>query len=179
MRKALFFIAIIPPGNIEGELMDFKKYAARHFSTKKALNSPGHVTLQAPFKYEERAISDVLLPLYELAEDLKPFYLTFNGLDHFDKRVLFVDVENSPELIEMQQRVSARIAEILDLPTEKRKFHPHATVAFRDLTRENFNKAWTHFKSIDYLRVFEVKDFYLLQHDGKRWEVKNRFLMKP
>lgn len=178
MRKALFFIAIIPPPPIEAEVMDFKKYAAQNFSTKKALNSPGHVTLQPPFKYDENATSDILLPLYEVSEKLQAFYLSFDGFDHFDKRVVYVNVEGNQELNDMHKVITSTIAKVLHLPSENKRFHPHATVAFRDLSRENFNKAWSHFKSITYLRVFEVKDFYLLRHNGKRWEVKNRFSLK-
>ena len=51
------------------------------------------------------------------------------------------------------------------------KFHPHMTIAYRDLTPEMFSKAWEEYASKSFTADFEIDAFYLLQHDTKKWNV--------
>ncbi|MBK5277935.1 MAG: 2'-5' RNA ligase family protein, partial [Bacteroidia bacterium] len=56
-------------------------------------------------------------------------------------------------------------AQYKDMP-----FHPHLTLAFRDLKKPMFEKAWEEFKSKEYSESFAAKHFTLLKHNGKVWE---------
>src|SRR5699024_3587183 len=47
---------------------------------------------------------------------------------------------------------------------------PHMTVAFRDLSSENFQQAWQEFKDRSFDYVFEVNSIFLLKHDYTRWQ---------
>ena len=50
--KSLYFIAIIPPEKIRREIEELKKKISVAFNTKRALNSPPHITLIPPFRTE-------------------------------------------------------------------------------------------------------------------------------
>jgi len=178
MRNALFFIALIPPGQIADEIMDFKHYSAKKFNSRKALNSPAHITLFPPFRFNEKNLHELFIPLYELAEKTSSFYLTLNGFDHFSNKVVFVKAEHCKNIYELQDELVQKLKALMPGNTVSSKFHPHATVAFRDLDRENFEKAWEYYKTVDYLRVFEANSFFLLKHDGKVWRAINQFKFK-
>jgi len=49
------------------------------------------------------------------------------------------------------------------------------TVAFKDLRKSVFPLAWKYFSNLKYMRVFEVKQLYLLQHDGRQWQIVDDF----
>ena len=51
-----------------------------------------------------------------------------------------------------------------------RGFHPHMTVAFRDLKKPEFQVAWEKFKKEEYYAEFRCNEFTLLKHNGNHWE---------
>lgn len=155
-----------------------KQWAAEHLESKKALNSPPHITLLPPFKYDQKRVDELLIPLYEVAAKTSAFYLTMNGFAHFSNKVIFVDLEKEEALYTLQKLLTdCWVTVVQDFRSSKR-FYPHATLAFRDLSPDNFNKGWAHFEKREYLRVFQVKDFHLLKHNGKVWEPMNRFSLE-
>jgi 2'-5' RNA ligase len=54
-------------------------------------------------------------------------------------------------------------------------FLPHLTLAFRDLKKPMFAKAWEEFEHKDYAGEFSVENFVLLKHNGKIWEIFQEF----
>jgi len=176
MSKALFFIGIIPHTEILDEVQEFKHYCKTRFDSSKALNSPAHITLIPPFKFEFKDVNNLVKHLNEDLNKYKEFYLSTDGFDHFGDRVLFVKLEKNRELDELQFKLKNRFNAHPDIvPNKNQNFHPHMTIAFRDLTKENFYEAWDHFHKIHYKRVFYVKGYFLLKHDGQKWKILNQF----
>jgi 2'-5' RNA ligase len=64
---------------------------------------------------------------------------------------------------------------IVDRVSQSRPFVPHMTVAFRDLTKDNFQRAWLEFagRSLDF--EFTASALTLLIHDGSRWNISHQF----
>lgn len=58
----------------------------------------------------------------------------------------------------------------------KYSFHPHMTVGYRDLTFENFQKAWKVYKEKEFKTKFLVNEISLLRHDGKWTPIAKRAL---
>jgi 2'-5' RNA ligase len=56
-------------------------------------------------------------------------------------------------------------------------FHPHLTLAFRDLKKPAFYKAWQEFKEKKCEATFSVTEIVLLKHNGKIWNVYNNFIL--
>jgi 2'-5' RNA ligase len=57
-------------------------------------------------------------------------------------------------------------------------FHPHLTVAFRDLKKPNYQLAWEEFKSKNFQAEFIADKITLLKHTGKVWEIHQEFDLK-
>jgi len=88
--------------------------------------------------------------------------------------VIYIQVLKTPELLALQVELSAyleRELKIVDAAVKKRAYTPHMTVAFRDLTRQNFRAAWTEFQHQPFQFKFAVSALTLLLHDGRRWNV--------
>lgn len=176
MNAPLFFIALLPDEGIQQEITRFKEYAARHFRSSRALRSPPHITLIPPFRWPEaRAVElDAALESFVLKE--QPFRLGLQNFNCFAPRVIFVDVERTTELQALQYRLETCLTEELGLEAKSRRdFNPHVTVAFKDLHRKVFPEAWAYFSRLNYERVVQVQALALLEHTGKRWEVRREF----
>jgi len=146
--KQRFFIALVPPSDIQHHITEIKLYFAEHYNTRGALNSPPHVTLQPPFEWPAAEVPKLEESLKEFAANRLPIFVTLSGFAAFDPRVIYVDVVKSPALLEMQQDLMSYLEAnlgIVDRISQTRPFVPHMTVAFRDLTQENFQAAWLEF----------------------------------
>ncbi len=176
MQAALFFIAIIPGPALCAEVTHFKEYAATHFGSSRALRSPPHITLVPPFKWQENRLEELSELLSGFAGEEEGFPLSLSGFDCFAPRVIYVNVVENSSLSSLQSRLGLMLTSGLGLQKrDDRPYHPHMTVAFKDLRRSVFPKAWTYFSSLDYERRFQVDCLTLLQHNGRMWEIFRDF----
>lgn len=171
-RQGLYFIGILPPDDIARRVQEVKKEFVEKYEAKEAYGKPPHFTLQIPFKAPEE-IEEVIVPqLIFFAEEQKPFTVQLSGFNHFRKDVIFIDVKNPTPMKSLQ----ARLVEYLqnELGFTKRRtnnsFTPHMTVAYRDLTPANFERAWQEFRDRSFGYSFQVDSIYLLKHDYKQWQ---------
>ncbi len=177
MQKPLYFIALLPGMEIGEEVTRFKEYAAEHFKSSRALRSPPHITLFPPFRWAEEESLIGSLQSFAVGEEPVPVFLT--GFNCFAPRVIYVDVALSDELKALQRRLEIHLEKSLGMKNKsKHDFHPHMTVAFKDLRRSLFKEAWAYFSEIAYDRFFEARSVALLKHSGKRWEVYREFEME-
>jgi 2'-5' RNA ligase len=169
---SLYFIAVIPPDEIEAELYGLKQEVAKKFQSKKALNSPAHITLHMPFKKKDAKMGTVLTRLNELAESFTGFECKLDGFSCFPPRVIYVDVTANEELVQLQKGIfrSMKLEQVFNANYKDRPFHPHVTIAFRDFKKSAFYPAWDYYKDQQYVRNFRVTGFTLLKHNGQRWE---------
>jgi 2'-5' RNA ligase len=58
---------------------------------------------------------------------------------------------------------------IFNQANDLRKFHPHVTIAFRDLKKSAFYEMMEEYQQASYSAVFPVTSFYLLKQTGKVW----------
>ncbi len=176
MPGKLFFIALLPDGTIQEEVTAFKETAARRFHSSHALKSPPHITLFPPFRWEEEELPYLEKALERYAAGLRPFEVTLQGFDRFDSRVIFVRVLPSTELERCQAGLKEALAQTLGLShADSRPFHPHMTVAFKDLRRQRFSDAWAYFSPIEYERRFRAEGLTLLMHREGRWHTVKTF----
>jgi len=172
MEKQLLFIAILPGEPIASAITEFKEYAARHFQSGRALRSPPHITLIPPFWWlpAERGLLDETLS--DFCQRQSPFDVQLCGFDCFAPRVIFVAVAPNPDLTGLEAGLKHHLYLEAGLPArDKRPFHPHLTVAFKDLRDSVFPSAWEYFSVLPYESTFQAKRLTLLQYRGKRWEI--------
>lgn len=176
--KQRFFIALVPPLDIEQHITQIKLYFAEHYNTRGALNSPPHVTLQPPFEWLAANVPKLEESLNLFSANRLPIPVTLSGFAAFAPRVIYVDVVKSPALLEIQKDLMSYIEAnlgIVDRVSQTRPFVPHITVAFRDLTQENFQAAWLEFSGRELDFEFTAAALTLLLHDGSRWNISNNF----
>ncbi|MEH0154121.1 2'-5' RNA ligase family protein [Limibacter armeniacum] len=170
----LYFIAVVPPEPVRSEVWDMKHYMADHFETRGALKSPPHITLQPPFKWEEAREGELMRALKTHLETTKPFELNLKGYSCFKPKVIFVDMEESEPLLALQAGIKEMVQQDWGIMEERygdKPFHPHMTIAFKDLRKEMFGLAWDEFKEKMYDRLIEIGSVCLLKHDGKKWHI--------
>lgn len=173
---SLYFIALIPPDPIAEEVKAFKLLAAQRFHSKRALSAPAHITLQPPFKWEDQHLDEIAALLREFVQTALPFEQELHDFNCFKPRVVFVDVILNDALRELAARLKSALLPVLgEEQTDSRPYHPHMTVAFKDLKPHFFFKAWEYFSQQSYQRFFKVDVLYLLKHNGKEWEVVDSF----
>lgn len=93
------------------------------------------------------------------------------GFDCFKPRVIFVHVLESKSLKLLQSNLEQFLLSKEAFPIKKttREYHPHITIANRDLMKHDFAPAWEHFRNKEYESSFEANGMTLMKHDGARW----------
>lgn len=172
----LYFIALLPPDKIREEVTAFKQYAATNFDSKHALRSPPHITLIPPFRWPQDQQARLLDFLTRFPYQTSPFGLSLRHFDCFAPRVIFVDVIAEPKLFQLQAELATALADELNIRHKgPHGFHPHLTIAFRDLKAEVFPKAWAYFSTQSYESFFEVNALALLRHTVAGWQLDQTF----
>lgn len=169
--STLYFIALLPDSIIQEEVTAYKQTAHARFGSGHALKSPPHVTLVPPFRTERTAFSAI----QAVADEQVAFPVDLRNFDRFGHRVIFVDVVPRPDLLACQQRLTVFCANQFGIPPDTRPFHPHMTVAFKDLKRTAFPDAWAYFSTQVYERTFTANAFTLLAHTGQHWTIEQTF----
>ncbi|WP_421763876.1 RNA 2',3'-cyclic phosphodiesterase [Ekhidna sp.] len=174
MSESLYFIAVVPPGDIQEEITQLKHEIAEKYGSSHALKSPPHITLHMPFKWKEKRFNELANVMNKLNEDLTPFQVELKGFDFFEPRVVFVDVAENEKLNQLQKEVVNACRKELKLDNanyKDRPFHPHVTIGFRDLKKQMFYAARKEFENRALNYEFTVHRVELLKHDGFRWNV--------
>ena len=176
----LYYIAILPDDDICAEVLDMKMQFKDRYNATQAFKSPAHITLQMPFKRKacmERELTQCLAN-FSVVQD--PFQVTLDGFGHFSDKVIFISVGECAHLSELKSGLSGVLGSELGFLENELSFnfHPHMTLAHRDLSPENFKMAWSEFKNRSYRAVFEVSSISLLRHNGRLWDVIANFPFK-
>ena len=92
----------------------------------------------------EKALVDTL---QLFSSDIDTLKIHLNGFSHFGKRVLFVKVNENPALEEVKKQVENHFSKVFNDVFKKgdRTFHPHVTIANRDIKPSDFLTAWEYF----------------------------------
>lgn len=172
-----YFIAIVPNEPLLSQIQELKKNIFDVYGTKGALRSPGHITLHMPFSWEEDKEEKLISSLQNFSFE-KEFQITLSGFSCFEPRVIFINVEGNDLLFQMQQQLVRYVKQNLQLfnqSDDMRGFHPHVTIAFRDLKKPVFYKMWEEYKDKKFNASFNCKTICLLKHLDDRWQVYKTF----
>jgi 2'-5' RNA ligase len=176
-----YFIAIVPPSPVYDDAIEQKQYFKDHYQSKASLNSPPHITLHMPFRWREDKEAELIEQLNHFASNIQPFTITLDNFSSFPPRVIFINVIKSPELEQLYldlKRFCKRELNLFNADYKEQPFHPHLTLAFRDLKKPNYQRAWHEFEQKKYRADFPAKSITLLKHDGKTWQVFQDFALQ-
>lgn len=169
-----YFIAILPPSPIFEEALELKKYFKDRYNSKASLNSPPHITLHMPFQWKEEKEEELVESLLKFAHHVSPVNMSLLNFSSFPPRVIFIDVGKNVLLDKLQkelQRFCRRELNLFNADYKNLPFHPHLTLAFRDLKKTNYQHAWEEFSTKTYHAEFLADKITLLKHNGKEWRV--------
>lgn len=161
------------------QVLLWKKYMEQHYGCKVALRSPGHITLIPPFSMKEDKEEELNARLRKFCSQEKSFEVKVKNFDNFKPRVIFAHVEASKELLALKERLELYLLSLNKFPVKKedRPFHPHITIANRDIQKKDFAKAWSYFSELTYEARFRAEGVSLLKHTNKEWVIASRYLL--
>lgn len=170
-QRKKYFIAIIPPSSVFEQIEEIKKELFKDYKLKGALRSPSHITLHRPFEWRIDREEILINTLKEFAYT-KSFPIELKGFNCFQPRVIFVDVLKNEEMNNLYYQLTGFARRQLGLFNESedlRGFHPHITIAFRDLKKQLFYKLWEQYQHKEFAGSFNYVGFSLLRLEEK-WE---------
>lgn len=172
-----YFIAIVPPEPLLFEIYSIKQSIFDNYQSKGALRSPAHITLHMPFSFEEEK-ENKLIECLQGFQYNSTFPISLNNFDCFEPRVVFINIEKKPELFDLQKQLVNHVKRQLNLfnqSEDMRGFHPHITIAFRDLKKPTFYEVWEEYKAKSFVGDFNCSSIALLKHQKDKWIVLKEF----
>ncbi|ULQ56581.1 2'-5' RNA ligase family protein [Flavihumibacter rivuli] len=169
----LYFIAMVAPEPVETSVGGFKQYMLETYGCKVALKSPAHITLVPPFKMDEREEETLTATMDKIVAPHQAFPIELNGFDAFPPRVIFVNILSNPLLSKLFDSLQHQLHHFRPLLFEpdKRPFHPHMTIANRDIPHRRFNEALAYFHSMGYQSNWQAETVSLLKYSPGKWRV--------
>jgi len=154
---ALYYIGAICPEDVNEKVSVYKQYMLDKYGSRAAQKSPAHLTIVPPFKAEEDMEKrlDDFVATYNFS--LIPFEIQLKGFNHFTNSVLFVDALPNEALNSMEQELNTQFTAAFPsiIFRTKPMFHPHVTIATRDIPENRFEEIW------DYFQQQEIEVAYL------------------
>ena len=169
----MYFLAILTPPEVNHKVLEWKYYMREHFGCVVAMKSPAHITLISPFWMNEEMENELGEDVQTFSATQKAFKIELKDFDAFRPKVIFLHVKPSDKLAAFRSAIEVHLLSHQKYPIrkEERTFHPHVTIANRDLMRKDFPEAFKHFSKIAYTQTFFANDIALLKHNGGEWNV--------
>lgn len=169
----MYYIAMVAPEDINKEVLKWKQFMQERYGCSVALKSPAHITLIPPFWMIPDLENDLVNSIKEFSRYQQSFTVQLKDFSAFKPRVIFIDISKNEQLDSLQHSFESIIITTGKYPVKKdnRPFHPHVTLATRDLHKKAFYEAWEIFEKKHYEALWNVKGISLLRHNKKNWEV--------
>lgn len=169
----MYFIAVVLPQQLDVKVLHWKKYMQERYRCKVGLKSPAHITIIPPFWLEENMEEELLNDVDTIAKQIKPFMVETNDFSAFKPRTIFIGVKKNTDLDRLKRKADNYFAdkEEYKIKIENRPFHPHITIATRDLFKKDFFECWPFFESKEFKENWEATGISVLRHNKKNWDV--------
>jgi 2'-5' RNA ligase len=173
MDVSMYFIAIVLPEELNERVLEYKKMMQEKFGCKVGLKSPAHITIVPPFWLEEEKEQQLLEDVRRISSDIVQFPVTTNNFSAFKPRTIFIDVIVDVQLAAVKQSSDQFFKgnEFYKIKIDTRPFHPHITIATRDLHKKAFHEAWPLFQHKEFKEEWIASGISVLRHNKRNWEV--------
>ena len=144
----MYFIALVLPAEINDEILKWKLFMKDHFNCLVALRSPAHITLVPPFWMNDNLENKLEDAISQFSQHQVPFEMNLKNFAAFKPRVIYIDVLSTPHLQTLHDQLHEYLiaGDLFPIKKEDHSFHPHVTIATRDLHKKAFYEAWEIFK---------------------------------
>jgi 2'-5' RNA ligase len=172
MNAKMYFLAILTPPQVNTKVLEWKYYMREHFGCVVALRSPAHITMIPPFWMDQELESKLIEDVQAYSAEKNPIKIELEDFDAFRPKVIFLHVKPSQSLSILRAELETYLISKASYPIkpESRPFHPHVTIANRDLMRKDFPEAFKYFKKIAYKQTYMATEIALLKHMGAEWK---------
>jgi 2'-5' RNA ligase len=169
----MYFLAHLLPAHLNEPILQMKQDLQQRFGCTVGLKSPAHITLIPPFWLETDKAPQLLPDLQRLATSVAPFYLAAANFSSFGKRTLFIAVAESSPLQQLKAAADSIFTgnDFYALKMEKRPFHPHITLATRDIKPAQFDEAWAVYGGRRFDHQWQATSVSIFKHNRMHWEV--------
>ena len=169
----MYFIALVAPENINQQVLKWKLWMKEHYQCEVALKSPAHFTLIPPFWMKPESENVLIDSLTEFSATQNGLIIQLSNFSGFKPKVIFVDALQNEKLAFLKDNLLLFLLQTGKFPLQKddRSFHPHVTIATRDLHKKAYYEAWEYFKEKKYGAEWLAKGISLLRHNKKNWDV--------
>lgn len=178
---SLYLTAVLPPQDLAAEIDEIRKEISEKHQVFAALKPPVHITLYRPVDLHPDREDHLIQLLRPVCFRHKPFVQQLQNFDSFNNKTLFIQAEKSSELSALRADISGIFSKNkIDRKEgkEQERFHPHITIAYRDVQRDVFRNLWEEFRNRKFKRNYLTDHFTLLKHDGKRWNTLQDFPLR-
>lgn len=179
-KKSLYLLALVPPPELRETVRKLKEEMKSRFRAAHALKVPAHITLQMPFRRTEPELEQLDRYLGEFSIGQKPFKVALSGFGAFPPRVIFIKISDHEPVEKIYKGLQEGFSPLLGESREPNiyRFHPHMTIATRDLAESAFESAWPEFRNRGFEASFTATSLFLLRHNGKFWEFFREYPFK-
>ncbi|MDF2626231.1 MAG: hypothetical protein K0R39_62 [Symbiobacteriaceae bacterium] len=163
-------VIILPPPDLYRELLAIRE---RHPLLRSPV--PPHITVKSPFLYRHSG-AVVIEQLEAICERWEPFEIGLNGLGVFRNSILYVKVNESPDLEDLHHDLVEGLdgfVETLNDRYDGDAYTPHLTLA-ESMAPEDLPEAKRALADVRFRRRFVVDRIHLLRGRGK-WDVTRSF----
>ena len=169
----MFYIAVLCSPEIDKKIQGFKLWMRDRFGCTVALKSAAHITLIPPFWLHNEKEQLLIDTIHSFQTTIAPFNIRLQQFSHFSNRVIFAAVEENHKLGSLRKAVEDHFIKSFhnEIKPDDHPFHPHVTIANRDIKPGDFNKAWDHFKRQVFDEQFEAATISLLKLNAGKWNV--------
>jgi 2'-5' RNA ligase len=172
-EKHLLLVAIMPDDPTTEIIEQIRQDFANKYNCKAALKPLIHITLIPPFYIEGPGTERVESLLAGSVTGMPSFTVRLRNYGTFPKnRVVFIDIEQAPELLELQANIQKIMSTEYGVAIKLQpRFHPHITIGRKDIPRSLYPAAAAEYSSKRIAHSFHCSKVALLKHDGSNWRV--------
>ena len=175
-----YFLAIVPAGEFEDQVTDLKLEIKSRFQAKYALKSPPHVTVKMPFTYNEAKEEKLFQQLETFTRRYESIHISIKGVQTFGTRVIYLGVSAGQDLYEFQADLKTFCKREMNLVDElsDRNFHPHMTIAFKDIKKAQFQNILHYAQEVNLKQDLIVNEIVLLKKLEGQWIAYRKLPLK-
>ena len=169
----MYFIALVAPEEINKQVLKWKQLMFDRLTCSVALRSPAHITLIPPFWMDVGLEAELQESIGRFADSQNAFDIELQNFSFFKPSVIFVEVIKNDRLQQLHKNLTSYLMDKdhFHIKKDERPFHPHITIAARDLRKKAFYEAREIFKDKKYDARRQAGSISILRHDQKKWDV--------
>jgi 2'-5' RNA ligase len=173
----MYFIALVLPQHLNEKVLKYKNIMLEKYNCRVGLKSPAHITLVPPFwmeeEKEEQLINNINYNINSLSNELSSFHIATSNFSAFKPQTIFIAPEPNDDLNTVKKAIDDffKNNSFYNIKIDPRPFHPHITIATRDLYKKSFYEIWPWFAEKKFTEEWTAEGVSILRHNKKNWDV--------